>query len=444
MSSLARLPALGLAALATLAAAPARASPEDILGFGPRSMAMGQTGAASAEGYEAVYNNPALLSLSHDKHLALGFVGATFDLRAQGLGPSRATVTNDRLSYGPLHGSIIGATIPLPFGGLLRDRITIGLGFFTPFDLIVRGRILYPETPQFPIADRVQSVAVQAGIGLDIGHGLRLGGGFAALAALSGSVLVATDASGRVGTLVEDTLIASYGPIAGISYDLGDTYRLGLTFRGELVGRFNVVINVKDLGDITVPPLNISGTAQYDPWQIALEFARTKGPLRFALGAVFKHWSAYPGLAEATVRCPLVDPATGQIRTEPCAALVPEDPGYSDTVSARAGVERLFQPSHTVDMRARAGLLFEPSPAPAQTRAANIYDNARLAFSLGYGLALGAPLPAIKLDVFAQAQVLLPRDHIKEPSVDAANPGKAGVITSGLIVATGATAGVSF
>jgi len=415
-----------LAAIIGLVTSNAHASPEDVIGFGPRATAMGGTGAAAALGYEAVYANPALLSLEHRRTLTLGFVGAAFDLHAQ-----------DRASYGPLHGSIIGATLPVPFGGSLKDRITIGLGFFTPLDLVVRGRILYPEKPQFPIADRTQSVAVQAGIGVDLSHGIRIGGGFAALAALAGSVLVATDASGRIGTVVEDTLVASYGPVVGASYEFGDAYRVGATFRGALVGRFNVVITVKDLGDIVVPPLNISGIAQYDPWQIALEFARFKKPWRFAIGGTFKHWSAYPGPAEATVRCPTVDPDTGQPFTDICSALVPQAPHYHDTVVARAGVERTFDPLPSVEMRARGGVFFEPTPAPAQTGESNLYDNSRVALSAGYGVSLGPKGLRIDLDLFQQLQILVPREHKK---------GKAGPVieTRGFILAAGTTVGVTF
>ena len=425
--------AFGLAAIGALVAAPAEASSEDVLGFGPRSIAMGATGVAGSEGYESVYGNPALLSTARSRQLTLGFVGAAFDVHAN----------EKKIAAGPLHGSIIGATLPVPFGGALRDRVAIGLGFFAPTDLVVRGRILYPEKAQYPLVDRVQSVAVQAGIGIDFGHGIRAGGGFAALAALSGSVLVATDASGRIGTVVEDTLVASYGPIVGLSYDIGDAWRVGATFRGALVGRFNVVITVKDLGDLTVPPLNISGVAQYDPWQIALEFARVKAPWRFAVGAVFKRWSAYPGLSEATVRCPTVDPLTGE-PLEPCDALVPDPPGYSDTVSAHAGVERAFTPARGVEMRARAGVFFEPSPAPSQTKLANVYDNARGALSAGYGLALGDPFPPIDLDLFSQLQWLLPREHVKEASVPASNAGAPRTSVSGLLASFGMTVGARF
>jgi long-chain fatty acid transport protein len=427
------LTALAISAATALGARGAAASPEDVFGFGARSSAMGATGAADAEGYEAVYGNPALLSLARSRGLTLGASAALFNLHAR-----------TRVSYEPLRGSVIGAVLPIPFGGVLKDRIAIGLGFFTPFDLVVRGRILYPERLQFPVADRTQSVAVQAGIGVDLGHGLRIGGGFAALAALSGTVVVATDASGRIGTTVDDTLVASFGPIVGASYDIGDAYRVGLTFRGALVGRFDVLITVKDLGDIVVPPLNISGVAQYDPWQIALEFARVKGPWKAAIGATYKHWSAFPGMADATVRCPTVDPTTGLPFTDSCAALKPPPPNYHDTVVPRAGVERSIEASPSVGMRLRAGFFFEPSPAPAQTKESNIYDEARAAFTLGYGVELGAPFPRIALDLFGQAQALIPRTHVKGSGVAAANPGRPSVTTGGFLVATGLAAGVKF
>ena len=333
--------------------------------------------------------------------------------------------------------------MPIPFGDVLADRIVLGLGFFSPTDVVVRGRILFPETPQFPIADRVQSVAVQAGLGVDLGHGVRIGGGFAALAALSGSVLVATDVTGRIGTVVEDTLLASYGPILGASYDILGTYRVGLTYRGALVGRFNVVIDVKDLGSIVVPELNIAGIAQYDPREVALELARIRGPWRLALGATYKQWSAYPGAAEATVRCPAVDPDTGQPVTDPCSALVPEKPGYHDTVSLRVGLERAFVPRPGVTLRVRGGLFFDPSPAPLQRQESNLYDNDRAAISAGYGLELGPPLPRIALDLFTQIQALLPRTHTKAPNPGGTPPPEP-VTASGLLAAGGLTAKVAF
>lgn len=429
------LPALAFAVALGVSVSGGRAlaSPEDVLGFGPRSSALGATGAASSEGYEAVYGNPALLSLARSRQLALGYATAAFAVNAR-----------TPLSYDALHGSIVGAVLPIPFGGILKDRIALGLGFFTPFDLVVRGRILYPEIPQYPLADRTQSLALQAGLGVDLGHGLRIGGGFAALAALSGTVLVATDATGRIGTTVDDTLVASYGPIVGISYDVDDTWRVGATFRGVLEARFDVVITAQDLGSLVVPPLDISGVAQYDPWQVALEVARVRGPWTIAVGLTYKHWSAYPGLTEATVRCPTVDPMTGQPFTGDCTATAPPPPGYHDTVVPRFGVERTFLPVPSVAMHARGGVFFEPSPAPTQSETANLYDDHRVAVTLGYGVEVGPPSARVALDTFGQAQALIPRDNVKEGGVPASNPGAPGVTVSGVIGAFGVTAGVKF
>jgi long-chain fatty acid transport protein len=417
------------ASFALALAGRAHGSPQEVVGFGYRSIGMGTTGAAVGRGVDAVYQNPALLPLSRKLALEVGTMGAVFDLHAEGAGALPP--------YSPLRANTIGGLLPLPFGGVLKDRITIGLGFLTPFDLVVRGRILYPEKPQFLIADRVQSVAVQAAVGVDIGWGLKLGGGFAALAALDGSVAVQTDASGRLGTVVEDTLVASYAPIVGASYDIGDRWRIGLAFRGELVGKFNVVIRAENLGQLEIPPLNISGTPQYDPWQIAVEAAHVKAPLRIALGVTYKHWSAYPGPLAATVRCEdAPDPETF------CVALVPADPGYSPIASPRVGMEYQLGLGSGVELSLRAGYAFEPSPAPEQTGKPSYFDNHRSIGSLGYGLDLGGIVLPLAFDGFFQLQGLHARAHEKRVADGA--PADVTIETEGFVLAAGTSATVRF
>ncbi len=423
---------LALVATQLLLAVGAQASPQEVIGFGFRSIAMGNTGAAVGQGVDSVYANPALLSLTRQMALQLGLSGAAFDLYAEGTGQPGA------VSYANLRANSIGGLLPLPFGGALKDRVTIGLGFLTPLDVVVRGRILYPEKPQFLLADRVQSVAVQAAMGVDIGWGVRIGAGFAALAALTGSVEVATDASGRIGTVVEDTLVASFAPVVGASYDLpGSSYRLGVSFRGELQGRFNVVIEAKDLGALNIPPLNISGVAQYDPWQIALELARVRGPWQVAVGATYKHWPAYPGPVEATVRCAdAPDPET------PCSAPQPIDPDYSPVVAPRVGFDRAVSLLDGAVLHLRAGYAFEPSPAPEQQGKTSYYDNHRSVLSAGYGFALDDPLPTIGFDGYVQLQLLHSRSHQKQQQQGAEFDGA--VQTHGSIVSAGVSATARF
>lgn len=414
-----------LVGFAALGGAPAvaSASPQAVLGFGSRAIGMGGTGIAAGEGADVVYANPALLSAARATELTVGFLGASFDVRADGPG------FRGPIDVAPLRATTLGAVVPLPFTGALARRVALGLGFVTPTDVVVRARILFPERAQVPLADRVQSVAVQGGLGVDVGHGVRVGAGFAALAALEGSVVVRTDASGRVGTEVRDTLVASYAPVFAASWESRDgRHRVGSVVRGPLVGRFDVVIRAEDLGSITIPPLHISGVAQYDPWQVGLEVARAEGPYRVAIGLTYSHWQDYPGPAEATVRCDDAPEGTSE-----CAAPVPAPPRFVGVVSPRLGVERAFELEGGTSLKFRAGVAFEPSPAPAQRGRANLFDMHRTVVAAGWGAKLGA-LP-LALDGFFQAQVLHARTHDKDPALGALEEGV--VATRGLVLAAG-------
>jgi long-chain fatty acid transport protein len=408
---------------------PSLASPQDVFGFGHRSIGMGGTGSLAGATSDTVYGHPAVLSTARESILQFGLLGASFDLRATGPGMP------GKLSYLPLKASTLGAVLPLPFGGVLRDRLALGVAFLTPLDVVVRGRILYPETPQFLMADRTQSIAVYGAIGADLGHGVRIGGGVSALAALRGSVLVATDESGRVGTRVEDALVASYAPLVSVSYDLDEAWRLGATYRGELRGRFNVVIEVRDLGGITVPPLNISGMAQYDPAQLTLEATRSRGHTTWGLSATYAHWAAYPGPLEATVRCEdAPDPDTD------CLAPAPSDPEFSPTVTPRVGGEYRFDISPGARFAVRAGYAFVPSPAPEQTGRTNFFDAHRSVASVGWGWLLDEPLPRLSFDGFVQLGVLHARDHRKRVDLGALRD--ATIRTAGTTMAAGVAATV--
>jgi long-chain fatty acid transport protein len=432
MTPLMRWPALVLASFATWGtAAVAHASPQDVLGYGARSQGMGTTGVASARGYEAVYSNPALLSLQRVPELDVGLMGAVFSLDANG------PLGTDGLAAG-----VLGGALPIPLPGPLKDRFVLGFGFLTPFDIVVRSRILYVETPQYLLPDRVQSIAAQVGLGVDIGWGVRAGIGMEILAALSGSVLAAVDSTGKLGAVVQDTLVASYAPVAGVTVDIPDGWRAGLAFHAPLEGKFDVRIDIRDLGQVVVPPVFVSGVAQYDPLQLETEFARVAGPIRGALAVGWRRWSAYPGLAEATVRCPL-DVRTFELPV--CAAPLPEEPAFSDTVVARAGVELAYPARPGVEMLARAGYRFESAPGPEQKREANVYEEARSHVTFGFGLDVTEPVTrGFKIDFFGQLGIVHGRTHEKNSTVTETNPGRPSVETGGFLLAGGTTAGVAF
>ena len=142
------------AAALGLSAGAAEASPEDVLGFGARSSALGRDRGRRAP--RATRRSTGTRRSSRWRAAAQ----LTLGLDQRGLRPPRRPRAS-RTSRSTAASSAPSSRVP--FGGVLKDRIALGLGFFTPFDLVVRGRILYPERLQFPLADRTQSVAVQAG-----------------------------------------------------------------------------------------------------------------------------------------------------------------------------------------------------------------------------------------------------------------------------------------
>ncbi len=389
----------------------AQASPEDIFGYGARTGAMGTTGVAYAESYEAAWANPALASGVRAKRLTLGYLGGVMRLTATGEG------LPGRISTEPVKGAIIGAELPIPFGGVLKDRVGVVLGFYEPSDVVVRGRVLYPEKTQFPILDnRAQSVTIRAGLGADIGHGLRLGVGFAALAEITGIVVAATDATGRVGTRVEDQLVATYAPTLGVTYDLPlkteDIWRLGLVYRGKLDARFSVVIDGSKLSSLQIPLLNIAGLAQYDPAQAALEVARIGKDDTLAAQVVYKRWSAYPGILEPTVVC--TDGGPGN------CGLTPPKIDWHDTFAVHVGGEHRIEATKQLVLRLRAGAGYETSPLPSDLPTSQAYsltakgsadvptryfDADRIMLTAGMGVSFGP----LDLDLMGQLHVLLSR-----------------------------------
>jgi long-chain fatty acid transport protein len=421
----------------TLVSSRALASPEDLFGYGAQSAAMAGTGAATSHDFEAAYTNPALLSRIARPKLTLGLLGATFDEVVTGDGlPGRI---EDRSA----HGIDIGADLPIPLGGILKNRVAGALAFYTPSDVVVRGRILYPEIPQFPLlSDRAQCVAIRMGIGIDIGHGFRIGGGFAALAEIVGTVVVATDASGKVGTQIDDQLVATYAPILGASYEGklgGGTFRAGAVFRGALAARFSVSIDATKLSSIAIPVFDIAGLAQYDPLQSGLEVAWQNEKWMLTVGVTWKHWNDYAGPLEPTL-----------------PALEVPKPDFSDTVVPRAAVERTFALGNGAAFHARGGYFFEPTPVgshlpsspkydiPTQT-VVNVptryFDADRHVFTAGLGVSLKKPLP-IDVDTFAQAHVLQPRTMTLDAG--AANGSTSTANISGSILVTGVQIGVGF
>lgn len=440
-----RVPGGFIAAVVVAAAASwapiAGASPEDIYGWGARSAAMGGTGAAWASSSDATYVNPALLSRVHQNELILGFTGATFDLHADGTG------LPGKVSEVPAKGYVIGVAVPIPFGGVLKDRIAVGLAGYTPTDVLSRVDLLYPETAQYPLlAERSQVLAVRMAAGADIGWGIRVGAGLGTLAALQGNITVATVA-GSVESNVNTELIATYAPTFGASWDLPwdkepdgqSRWRIGATWRGSLNAPFSVTVDASKLSSLALPLFNIAGLPQYDPQEAVLEVAREADGWTLAAGLTWKIWSQYPGPFEPTIVCP-----AGQT----CNLLSPPSIPFHDTLVPRLGAERSIELPRHASIKMRAGAFYEQTPVPSSLPSSLAYstsshtdapiptrffDASRYVLSIGGGVDFGDITP-FSVDMYVQYHGLVDSTIATPPAPSATLSGS--VLAYGVLLGT--------
>ena len=103
------------------------ASPVDLFGYGTRGLALGGAIATSARGHAAAYYNPAALALAKAPSFSIGYQMAAFSLETEIHAVEGAQQFTDRTPA-----LVFGFGIPLPFGGLLQDRLSLGFGFVLP------------------------------------------------------------------------------------------------------------------------------------------------------------------------------------------------------------------------------------------------------------------------------------------------------------------------
>ncbi len=415
----------------------ARATPQDLFGYGARGQALGMTGTSYADNFEATYWNPAGLSRAKRQGIFMGLQGQVMDVRLDG---SRFPVENGR-------GMIIGFHLPVPFGGGLKDRLVLGTAFFTPMDALVRTDVRFNEVAQFPILDRTQATAVQIGLGVnlnDVMPGLRAGVSASVIASVVGDLFIQLDDTNAFSTIVESELTATYAPSLGLTLDRED-HGFGLVYRHRLDGRLDLNVMSKDL-PVTVPDLSVSGIVHYDPGAIMAEAYWKPNPnTRWIAHMTTRLWQHYPG---------------AQARTSASSNLMP-DPKFRPTVSPRIAVEQT-QPTadERVQLQLRAGYALEPTPAPpaklAPLRAPDgsnategrevlleplrYFDNVRHVLTGGMGVKYDISTEhTLFFDVFGQFHWLQPRKHgVGETNAD---PGQR---SSGVILGGGWTMGIEF
>jgi long-subunit fatty acid transport protein len=381
------------AVLVALWPALASASTLELFGNGGRTPALAGVGVASSGDFDATYTNPAGLAAAPKIRVSFGGLYGNLELELDG---------QETDADKPV-GTMFGAVVPLRLGGVLKNRVGLGLGVFVPTAALARARWPAPGQPTFALLDnRSQIVSLQGGLGARITPRLSVGLSVLALAGLGGGIHVSTDAGGRFISRSEQTLLVKMTPIVGGRYSLPEkNLELGVVLRGPSDATYDVTISNdvdKEL-PLTVPTLLIAGTAQYDPLTLAAEAAwRPRDDLMLAAQLAYQRWSAFP--------LPTGNPVegTGDI----------EEPGFHDTVVPRLGAEWTVQAGAT-EFQFRGGYAFVMTPAPEMDGQQSLLDNHRQVGSMGVGVDwTGAGVPVF-FDAWVQGHLLMSRTHEKDP-----------------------------
>ena len=378
--------ALGL----LLSSASGRATPAEMFGPGPESVALAGSGVSFETGVETTLSNPALLANVPDKEILLGFRDTRFALELEQNGVTAPFPTE--LSTGLIVGVVSPLELPL---------LRAGVGVFAqaPPDYVVRADRPPPEQAQFPlVTGRVEALDLGAGLGFGWGP-LTFGGGARMLAALAGDVGVQTeDAVATAG--IANELRPAWAPEFGLGLELDGGLAFGLAFRGTLRADFDVNVQSTDLGGISIAPLNVEGVAHYEPARLDFEASYDRGSYQLVAGLRYEHWSAFDGWLGQTVECPP--------ERESCGTAVPASPGYSDVLVPRvAGLYRLEPKPVVIELR--AGYTFVPTPVPEATGTSRVYDSARHGLSAGYSVRFPEESLPLHLDAAFRIDLLVPR-----------------------------------
>ncbi len=378
-----------IATLCALLAAPAAASVPDLFGYGARASALAGAVVSDPHGHAAVYYNPGALGFETKLTFAVGYQRADLALEIDGA----------ERDARPASATLIGFGIPIPLGGFMHRRLTLGAGFVIPTNTVLVADIPRPGQPRFSLVEnRAQTVTLQGALGLRLTDWLSIGGGVIALSELQGAIDVAPNAEGRIGSQARDQLVASYAPTAGLALRLPGDARVGVTYRGESKAEFELPItaNLGDSFPLPVPTLSIIGVAQYDPRNVAVELSGTPAlGLRVAAGFTWKQWSAYPNPIAYTA-VPADFPAQ-------------PDPDFDDVFEWRGAAEWPLA-AGPLTLTPRLGYQFAPSPVPEQTGLHNQLDSDRHLLGLG----LGVQWDRLRLDLAGQWHHLTTREHTKD------------------------------
>jgi long-chain fatty acid transport protein len=381
---------------ALLASRPAAASTAEVYGLGPASSAQAGAVAASVTDFSAVHYNPAGLAFSSEIAVGAGFVGALSGLAIAG---QRFPLKNQA-------GPLVGVRAPLPFGGVLANRLSFGFALHVPPATLLRIISRYPQEPFFPLYDnRTQRLIVMPGLALRLHERVALGIAFNYFGSLSGAVQGTTGASRAIEPRADEAIGARVGVHAGVRWDPLRRLSVAFAYRQQFSIPFSVASEVTVAGS----PINLTvrSAGLYTPHELVWGVAfRPRPGTTLGLDVTWARWSMWDGpYIHVTSELPLAGDLVGELPKVP----------FHDIVTVHAGGEQRFQLGRRLELRLRAGYGYDQSPIPKhQPGVTNLMDGDKHIITAGVGARLMKVLPAtLTVDLHFGVHVVTERTYTK-------------------------------
>jgi long-chain fatty acid transport protein len=401
-----------LAATATFALATSvvRANPAEVFGFGSRQAAMGGAAAARVDDFSSVYYNPAGLAGSHGKHVAFGLLGAA----------SHLSINDRSYELSEPFGFSFGATAPAPLGGILKDRLFVGIGLYMLPTTLVRVIARLPSEPFYPWYDnRTQRIVILPGLAWRVNERFNLGVALDVLAGLGGQVVAGEGPTRALDARVDEEIPTNAALHAGFQGKLSADWTIAFAYRGEFGVPFTTISQTEVAGE----PIDLSIKAKglFTPHTFVVGLSWKTPVVDLALDGQWALWSGYAGpFVAVDSELPLVGPLSG---------ILPEVP-WKDTFGVRFGAEKNMAMDDGGSWALRGGYGFETSPVPAeQPGVTNLLDGNKHTVSAGVGFRFvvgeaeqGKPRRHMRIDVHAQAQLVQRRTLHKKVAAPGETP----------------------
>lgn len=406
-----------------LCPADARANPLGTHGFGSRETALASAVTADTSTFSAVFYNPAGLAHAKGLDLSVGYFHIA----------QRLSISGKDNKVDPVKGLVAGLVAP---GMLFGVPFAFGLSLHVPDERISRVRTRRQDIPRWELYDnRGQTIFLAAALSVRATKWLSLGGGVAFLSSTRGDLDITGEAKiknvydSQLRHEVDADLTAVRIPILGVRISLRDDLDVGLSYRGE--SKLDLALNARlhgnvdpEIGKLRVPAEYSLSTRSFDafvPRQISLGVSyRPRPRVRANAELVYTQWSAYESASSRTASHLEADVGALPIALPPDPKpTVLVDPGLSDRVVPRVGLEIICLELPEITVPVRVGYFYERSPVPPQSGATNFVDADRHVLSAGAGVRLIAPLRElpgdVRLDVHG-AYAALPESKTKKAS----------------------------